>query len=84
MPLKKRLDAAKGWEEGCCCRGGETILTGVVNRDHQGRRYRSYKRRQGFHPATQATASRSDPWMICSRRKSVSASSRSTAAVVVR
>lgn len=62
MLSKKRLDAAKGWEEvAAAAEDGETILTGVVTEIIKGGVIAVTNGVKVFIPASQATASRSDP-----------------------
>lgn len=61
MLSKKRLDAAKGWEKIAAAAEDETVLEGVVSEVIKGGVIAVAEGVRVFIPASQATASRSDP-----------------------
>lgn len=61
MLSKKRLDAAKGWEDVAAAADDETVLEGTVAEVVKGGVIAVTKGVRVFIPASQATASRSDP-----------------------
>ena len=61
MLSKKRLDAAKGWEDVVAASDDQTVLEGVVAEVVKGGVIAVTKGVRVFIPASQATASRSDP-----------------------
>lgn len=60
MLSKKRLDAAKGWEDVAAAEESQAVLTGVVTEVIKGGVIAVTKGVRIFIPASQATASRSD------------------------
>lgn len=61
MLSKKRLDAAKGWEDVMAAADNEAVLEGVVSEVVKGGVIAVTNGVRVFIPASQATASRSDP-----------------------
>ena len=61
MLSKKRLDAAKGWEDVMAAADDESVLEGVVSEVVKGGVIAVTNGVRVFIPASQATASRSDP-----------------------
>ncbi|MCI1956571.1 MAG: bifunctional 4-hydroxy-3-methylbut-2-enyl diphosphate reductase/30S ribosomal protein S1 [Oscillospiraceae bacterium] len=61
MLSKKRLDAAKGWEKIAAAADDQTVLDGVVSEVVKGGVIAVTEGVRVFIPASQATASRSDP-----------------------
>jgi (E)-4-hydroxy-3-methyl-but-2-enyl pyrophosphate reductase len=61
MLSKRRLDAAKGWDEIVAAEENQTVLTGTVVEVVKGGVIAVTKNVRIFIPASQATASRSDP-----------------------